>query len=159
METRKALVPAVLVALAGALVGCFPIASGPDSPSPECRAAFDKATASIRALYETHPFYGSEYDHIYEDGAVTEAEQKTLDAMMADEEEKYEAIIDPLYDACDGVEDFYGAAYAQGPESDWSLHGTEAISAEKLKAIFVTTYCSDHQDRKACADYDPDDWQ
>jgi len=142
------------IPLIAALTGC----AQHEGPTESCGAAFDDASAKIEHLYATHPFFGPEYDKLYEDGEITDAEQQRLDEMMSDEEAQYEAIIDPLYDSCDGVEDFYLGAYSQGDKADWALEGNEAISTADLKRIFISSYCNGRQDRKACADFDPDEW-
>lgn len=135
------------------LVGC----AGAQAvrPTAECGEAFDTASSAIETLYSTHPFYGDEYDELYSDGDITDEEQAQLDAWMADEEAQYAAINEPLYDACQGVEDFYAGAYAQGDRADWGLEGTEAISTGELKEIFLSSRCYGNESRPACADYEP----
>lgn len=145
------------IALVGASLFLLSGCSGARAvqPTAECKAAFDGASGEIETLYSTHPFYGDEYDELYSDGTITDEEQTQLDAWMADEEAQYTAINEPLYDACQGVEDFYAGAYAQGDRADWRLEGTEAISTEELKEIFLSSRCYGNESRPACSDYEP----
>jgi len=125
------------------------------SPTSACAAAFDQATAAIEVLYDTHPFYGSEYDEVYADGNVTAEEQLQIDAWLADEEVQYAAIIEPLYGACDGTEDFYAGAYHQGDKGGWALQEPSALSRAESKEIFLNAYCGQRSDTSSCAGHTP----
>lgn len=149
-HARRLITAAGTLALGlASLAGCAPTVTA------SCSAAFDQASQDIETLYATHPFYGAPYDAIYEDGDVTDEEQLELNAMMADEESKYNAAVEPLYSACSGVEDFYQGAYDQGDSADWSVHGTPAISDEDLKTYFLDAYCGKRTETNACSDYVP----
>jgi|GEM_PF-5386053 len=150
LRARRLISTAGTLALGlAALTGCA------QTVTASCSSAFDQASQDIETLYATHPFYGAAFDAIYEDGDVTDDEQLKLNEMMADEESKYNAAIEPLYSACTGAEDFYQGAYDQGDRADWSLHGTPAISDEDLKKYFLDAYCGKRTETNACSDYVP----
>ena len=124
-----------------------------------CDAAFKLASEQMNTLYATHPFYGPDYDALYEDGEISDEEQVKLDAMMADEEAQFNSLVDPVYDACKNVEDLYVGAYAYKDVADWALLESEYVSREETKAFFIVGYCNGNQERRACADYEPNDWR
>ena len=127
--------------------------------SEACASAFDTASEAINYLYTHHPFYGPEYDMLYSDGEVTSEEQATLDAMQLDEIAQYEAAVDPTYDACHGVEEFYLAAYQHRDDADWSLKESEHLQIEDQKKWFLSSYCRGKEARPACSDFVADDWE
>lgn len=108
--------------------------------------------------YATHPLYGTEYDELYADGEITEDEQITIDAMTADEESKFAALVDPIYDACSGVNELYEGAYKHRDAADWALVDVPAFTSDELKAMFISSYCYDMTDRPACNDFVAEDW-
>jgi hypothetical protein len=124
-------------------------------PSAPCDEAFDVASEKMNTLYATHPLYGDEYDALYSDGEITPEEQVRLDAMMADEDTQYSALVSPVMDACEGVEDLYWGAFAHRYEADWALLESEAVTREEAKEYFLVAYCGTYPDRKACSDYAP----
>lgn len=168
-RTRVAAGAAALL-IAGALTGCgltIPAdgfappsepSEGSDAQSSTCDDAFATASDAMNAHYATHPYYGEEYDELYADGELTDEEQVTLDTVMADEEAKFTALIDPIYDACDGVEDMYAAAFDHREDADWGLVNAPALTSDDLKAMFIITYCFDMTDRPACNDFVAEDW-
>ncbi|KZE91940.1 hypothetical protein [Microbacterium sp. TNHR37B] len=169
MQRSRAAVLALGAVFMFSLAGCAPTppvgstgvgepTTAVSAPSAACGKAFDRAAAAIRMHYDTHPLYGPESDKLYENG-LTDAEQKQLSKWIADDEAKYAKIIDPVYEKCDGWEDLYRAAYAQGPDSEWSLHGNVTVSDEQLREYFVVSYCLGKEDRRACADFVADDWR
>lgn len=137
----------VAVIVAGTISAC---ATSVRQPSAECDEAFKTAGSSLERHYATHPLFGAEYDAIYEDGDVSAEEQAQLDEWAADEEEKFDVIVAPTLDNCDGQADFYAGAYAQGPDSDWGVHGTAAIGDDELREIFLSTWCAGNEARNAC---------
>ncbi len=146
-----------IAAAALALAGC----SGevvPEAASPDCDAAFATASEAMNVHYANHPLFGAEYDAIYADGAVSDEEQVTLDAMLADEEAKFAALVDPVYDACDGVEDLYAGAFAHRDDADWALLDVESMSRDDIKADFIFGHCYGNESRPACSDFVVDDW-
>ncbi|WP_449278014.1 hypothetical protein [Leucobacter sp. GX24907] len=169
MRTPALVIPAVL-ALAYALTSCAsqaqPLNQGPATDAPgakvevsaACNEAFDEASEAINHLYANHPFYGPEYDALYADGEITEEEQATLDAMQADENAQFEAAIAPTYEACNGIEEFYTAAYERRDDSDWSLKDSEHITTEENKAYFLSSYCHGREAKPACADFVAEEW-
>lgn len=130
----------------------------PDAASPDCDAAFASASAAMNQHYATHPLFGAEYDAIYADGAVSDEERVTLDAMLADEEAQFAALVDPVYDACAGVEDLYSGAFAHRDDADWALLDIESMSREDIKSDFIFSYCYENESRPACSDFVLDDW-
>jgi hypothetical protein len=159
LMTALRLVAPLLVAsgVVASLAGCVPH-TGPSSAAarPACLEAFRVAHDAEAELYATHPFHGAEYEAVYEDGDVTPEEQAWLDVQLADEEAKFSALIDPVYDACTGVEDLYASAYALGPDSYWGLVGGDEAS---FKETFIVSFCFEKESRPACSDYRPDDWR
>lgn len=109
--------------------------------------------------YATHPFFGAEYDALYADGAIDENEQPQLDAMMADEQAKFTALVDPVYDSCSGVEDLYAGAFVHRKDADWAPLDVESMSREEIKKGFIVSYCYGNEARPACADFIADDWR
>lgn len=103
--------------------------------------------------------FGAEFDAIYEDGEVSEDERTTLSAMIVDEEAQFVAIVDPIYDACAGVEELYAGAFAYRDVADWALKDAPAISREDSKKIFIVTHCHRNEARPACLDFVADDWR
>lgn len=130
----------------------------PEAASPACDAAFAASSTAMNQHYATHPLFGAEYDAIYADGAVSDEEQATLDAMLADEEAKFAALIDPVYDACTGVQDLYAGAFAHREDADWGLLDVESISREDIKSDFIFSYCYEKEPRPACSDFVLEDW-
>jgi hypothetical protein len=133
------------------MTGCSPTPSA----TAGCKSTFDTATSEIATLYETHPFFGAEYDELYADG-LTDAEADRVEDLRLDEEAQYNAIIEPTYFACAGSEDFYLGAFTQADQYNWGLEGNEAISTEKLKSIFLSSHCSSRTDTPSCKDYVPE---
>jgi len=127
--------------------------------SDSCASAFETASNGINDHYATHPMYGPEFDALYEDGTISDTEQPILDAMIADEEAKFNAVVDPVYDACNGVEEFYAGAFAQKDNADWALAENEIMTREKNKKIFVMSYCFGQEARPACSDFVAEDWK
>lgn len=130
----------------------------PDAASPECDAAFATASDAMNTHYATHPFFGAEYDALYADGTITDEERIILDAMIADEEAKFSALVDPVYDACTGVEDLYAGGFAHREDADWALLDVDSMTRAQIKAGFISSYCFGHEDRAACSDFVVDDW-
>ncbi|CAH0174706.1 hypothetical protein SRABI76_01371 [Microbacterium oxydans] len=130
----------------------------PEAATPECDAAFGSASVAMNQHYATHPLFGPEYDAIYADGAVSDEEQATLSAMLAEEEAQFAALIDPVYDACTGVEDLYAGAFAHREDADWALLDVESMSREDIKAGFVFSHCYEKEARRACSDFVLEDW-
>lgn len=156
IPTRTVAATLGLSIVAAALTACsVPV----PKPSATCAEAFKAASSEMNTLYATHPFYGPEYDALYEDGVITDEEQVELDAMMADEEAKYNALVDPVFDACENVTDLYAGAYAYRNEADWALQESEYVSREEAQNYFVVAYCTGNEARRACSDFDPDDWR
>lgn len=148
----------LLTLIAAGAIGIIVAANLLISPAPtasqSCKGAFDVATAEIATLYETHPFFGDEYDNLYMDG-LTDVEAARVEELRLDEEAQYNAIVEPTYFACEGVEDFYLGAYTQEDQYNWGLEGNEAISTEELKDTFISSYCATRVETPACSDYDP----
>lgn len=132
--------------------------SAPEAASPTCDAAFATASSAMNEHYTIHPLFGAEYDAIYADGAVTDEEQARLDAMLADEQVQFVALVDPVYDACSGVEDLYSGAFAHRDDADWGLLDDESISRKDIKSDFIFSYCYEKEPRAACSDFVVDDW-
>lgn len=130
----------------------------PDAASPACDAAFETASDAMNDHYATHPFFGPEYDAIYADGVVSDDERVTLDAMLADEEAKFMALVEPVYNACSGVEDLYAGAFAHRDDADWALLDVESMSREDIKAGFIFSHCYKNEVRPACTDFVLEDW-
>lgn len=141
-----------------AVTGCEAVAQRAEV-SAGCDAAFDDASAAMNKHYKTHPLFGPEYDELYADGTIDKKEQKTLDKLMADEQTKFAAAIDPIYDACTSVEELYSGAYSHRDDADWALLDTPNMTQEEIKKIFVVSHCSIQAARPACSDYDEDDWR
>lgn len=141
------------------LTGC----SAPDTEisevSPQCLSAFENASAKMNEHYDTHPMFGPEYDELYADGTISGSEQSVLDEMISDEEHKFVALVDPVYESCSGVEEFYAGAFANKDVADWALAGNEVMTREENKNIFVTSYCYGREDRPACSDFNIGDWE
>ncbi|TCJ23784.1 hypothetical protein E0W80_09495 [Microbacterium sp. PI-1] len=129
-----------------------------EEASPACDAAFAASSIAMNQHYATHPLFGAEYDAIYADGAVSDEEQATLDAMLADEEAQFTALIDPVYDACTGVQDLYAGAFAHRDDADWGLLDVESISTEDIKSDFIFSYCYEKESRPGCSDFVLEDW-
>lgn len=152
-----------IVGLAAAVVGVILIVNlnqelAPEAATPKCDDAFAAASSAMDQHYATHPLFGAEYDAIYADGAVTDEEQVTLDAMLADEEARFVALIDPIYDACSGVEDLYAGGFAHREDADWALVDVESMSREEIKAGFIFAHCYEKEARPACSDFVLEDW-
>lgn len=128
-------------------------------PTAGCDAAVSEASAAMNEHYATHPLFGPEYDALYADGELTDQESETLNAWVADEEEQFTAAIDPIFDACTGVEDLYAAAFEHRNVADWGLLESEYLTHDENKSIFVISYCGSVTDRPACHDFDPEDWE
>lgn len=43
------------------------------------------------------------------------------------------SLIDPIYDACTGVEDLYAGAFAHRDDADWALLDVESMTREEIK--------------------------
>lgn len=155
---RRAAVVLAAAAIVLGLSGCTATET-PKPPSSACDAAFSTASTAINDHYNTHPMFGAEYDALYEDGQISDEEQSTLSAMIADEEAKFAAIVDPVYDACDGVEDLYSGGYAHKDDADWALLENEHMSREENKKIFVVSHCYGNTARPACSDFVEDEWR
>ncbi|WP_337004047.1 MULTISPECIES: hypothetical protein [unclassified Microbacterium] len=154
---RRFLATVAIAASVLALAGC----SGdvePAAASPDCDAAFATASDAMNAHYANHPLFGAEYDAIYADGEVSDEERVTLDSMLADEQAKFAALVDPVYDACDGVEDLYAGGFAHRDDADWALLDVESMTRDDIKAGFIFDYCYENESRRACADFDVDEW-
>ena len=132
--------------------------NAPDSKSDECDAAFATASKDMTEHYATHDLYSDAYDELYDDGELTSEEQETLDKMTDDEESKFNALIDPIYDACNGVNELYEGANKHRDDADWGLADVEAFTSDELKAMFISSYCYDMTDRPACNDFVAEDW-
>lgn len=150
----------VLVAVAGVIVFLVnqdhePV---PEAASPACDAAFTDSSVAMKTHYATHPLFGAEYDALYADGTISDEERVVLDGMLADEEAKFAALIDPVYDACTGVEDLYAGAFAHREDADWGLLDVESISREDIKSDFIFSYCYEKEPRPACSDFVLEDW-
>ncbi|WDH78223.1 hypothetical protein PTQ19_11945 [Microbacterium esteraromaticum] len=109
--------------------------------------------------YTTHPLFGPGVDALYADGKLSDEESATLNEWTADEEERFNAVIEPVYDACAGVEDLYAAAYEHRGDADWMLAENEYQTTAELKSFFIQSFCTDKTDRPACHDFDAADWQ
>lgn len=109
--------------------------------------------------YANHPLFGPEYDELYADGTIDDAEQPVLSAMIADEEAAFAALVDPVYDACSGVEDLYAGALAHRDDADWALTDVPNMSRQEIKKIFVASHCYGNESRPACHDFVADDWR
>jgi hypothetical protein len=156
-------VAAVLTLTAGLAVSGCAGATSPASESGtaplitrECGEAFRVADEAERELYATHPFYGDEYDDVYTLSERTAEQEAWLDWALEDQEVQFQALTEPLYDACTGVEDLYAGAYALGEESYWGLVGGDE---DLYKNIFVVSFCLGNETRPACADFVADDWR
>ena len=163
--SRKTLWGAVVTAaaLAAVVLGIILVVAinketTPEAATPPCDAAFATSSAAINQHYATHPLFGAEYDAIYADGVVSDEERVTLDAMLTDEEATFTALVDPVYDACMGVEDLYAGAFAHRDDADWSLLDVESMSREDIKAGFIFSHCYENEARPACSDFVLDDW-
>ncbi|MBP3976408.1 hypothetical protein [Microbacterium sp. BLY] len=108
-------------------------------------------SAAMNQHYETHPLFGPEYDAIYSDGVVSDEEQVALDAMLADESAQFAALVDPILDACTGVEDLYAGAFAHRDNADWALLDVESMTREEIKADFIFSRCYEKEYRERCA--------
>ena len=163
-QKKRSLVPLVAVIAVAAVIACIVLAvnlnkeATPDAASPACDAAFATASSAMNQHYATHPLFGAEYDAIYADGDVSDEERDTLDAMLADEEATFAALVDPVYDACTGVEDLYAGAFAHRDDADWALLDVESMSREDIKSDFIFSHCFENEVRKACSDFVLDDW-
>lgn len=149
-----------MLALGALCLGLGVVACSPQVPaaSPACDEAFTVASAAMNEHYATDPFFGPEYDALYEDGTISDEEQVTLDEMMANEAAAFAALIDPVLDACDGWQDLYAGGYSHRNDADWGLIDNEYVSREEARNLFVVGMCVDHTDRPACADFDVADW-
>lgn len=156
---------AVAVGLGAAVMLTSCAASGQSSApiqksaTTSCNSAFDTASAAVNAHYKNDPMFGPEYDALYADGTISAEEQPRLDAMIQAEEESYAKAVDPVYDACKGVEDLYAGAYAHKDDADWALQESEAMDREKVRKIFVVSFCSGKEARPACSDFVAADWK
>lgn len=121
-----------------------------------CGEAFRVADEAERELYATHPFYNGEYDEIYILSSKTAEQVAWLDWALVDQAVQLEALTEPLYDACTGVEDLYAGAYALGEDSYWGLIGGDE---EQYKNTFIVSFCLGNETRPACADFVADDWR
>jgi len=130
----------------------------PEAATPMCVAAFATASTAMNQHYETHPLFGPEYDAIYADGVVSDEEQVTLDAILEDESVQFAALVDPIYDACTGVEDLYAGAFAHRDEADWALLDVESMTTEEIKAGFIFSHCYEKEFRPSCSDFVLEDW-
>lgn len=151
------------VALALAVLGIIFVLNtnkgmAPEASTPACDAAFAASSTAMNQHYATHPLFGAEYDAIYADGEVSDEERVVLDAMLADEEAAFTALVDPVYDACTGLEDLYAGAFAHRDDADWALVDVESMSREDIKAGFIFSHCYENEARPACADFVLDDW-
>lgn len=143
---------ASLASCAGATPQMAPVSKG-------CGDAFSTASIAMNHHYETHPLYGDDYDALYADGEISEDEQPVLDAMMADEETQFMAAIDPVYEACQGVEEFYAGAFSERENADWALLDAPNISHAEMKSMFISSYCYEMEERPACSNFIAADWQ
>lgn len=157
MLAKRSLIILGTIGTTVALAGCSP--ATPEPASSACDSAFAAASAAMNEHYATHPFFGAEYDALYADGAIDENEQPQLDAMMADEQAKFTALVDPVYDSCSGVEDLYAGAFVHRKDADWALLDVESMSREEIKKGFIVSYCYGNEARPACADFIADDWR
>ncbi len=169
---RRARVTAGAAALlvAGALAGCSlmiptngaappsELSDAPASQSGECDVAFATASKGMTEHYATHDLFSDAYDKLYDDGELTGEEQEALDMMTEDEESKFTALIDPIYDACDGVNELDEGAYKHRDAADWGLADVPAFTSDELKAMFISSYCYDMTNRPACNDFVAEDW-
>lgn len=142
-----------------------PVGVSPE-PDPElavlsdaCDSAFASVSRDMTEHYATHDLYTDAYDQLFDDGELTDEEEEILDRMMADEVEKFEAAIDPIFDACNGVEELYAGALKHRDEADWGLVDVPAFTSDDLKSMFISSYCFDMTDRPACSDFVPEDWR
>lgn len=169
---RRARITAGVAALlaAGTLAGCSLMiptngaappsepADAPASQSGECNAVFATASVDMTEHYATHEFYSDAYDELYARGEWTSEEEAEIDRIHEDEIAKFDALIDPIYDACDGVNGLYEGAYKHRDAADWGLADVPAFTSEELKAMFISSYCYDMTDRLACNDFVAEDW-
>lgn len=156
---RTSAVLTLMFAAGIALAGCVVDVAAPAKASDPCDQAFSAASVEMNVLYDTHPLYGDEYDALYQDGEITAEEQTRLDAMMADENAAYLALVAPVGDACHGVEDLYAGAFAYRDTADWALQESEYVSREEAKGWFIVAFCATFPTSNACSDYDANDWK
>ena len=154
---KSVIVTSLIMGSVITLSGCSLSASSQaELPSSACLEAFNKASEGIENLYATHPLYGAESDAIYADGVVTDEEQAQINVWLDDSDAQYAAIIAPTYEQCQGVEDFYAGAYAQGDKGDWNVRGNEVISDSESRDIFLNSYCHNEESKPACSDFVPE---
>lgn len=150
--------------LLGALLLIFPSCSSgksltstdfPVTATPSCLNAFSEASKAMTQLYATHPMFQSEYDDLLASG---DEGLEMWDEIATDASDAYDAIVDPVYDACNGVEDLFAGAYAHRDSADWSLGSTGFGTFDEQKSMFLSVMCYRNEQRPACNDFDPDDW-
>lgn len=105
--------------------------------------------------YATHPMFQSGYDYLLQSGDEGRA---LWDAIAADEMDAYDALVDPVYDACTGVEDLFAGAYTHRESADWALGSTGFGTFDEQKSMFISVMCHGYEHRPACQDFDPTEW-
>ncbi|MBZ4488067.1 hypothetical protein LQ938_11685 [Microbacterium sp. cx-55] len=124
----------------------------PLSITPSCDAAFAEASLSYAAHLEEHPLYTELKDPLYADGELSDRER----VLVEDAKAEYDRIVDPIYDACSGVEDLYAGAFNhRSEELWWAAMLVDDVTHEIDKAGFIESQCEGRETRPACEDYVP----
>lgn len=153
MEIRTKLLLGCSLALPLVLTSCAPQVQ---LPTKSCSEAFNAASIAVQTLDSTSPVYGpntDEVDALMADGEVTSEEQSLLDAWYADYDAQLVTITAPLYQACNGVGDFFAGAYWQGENGSWGAWTKDQTKLESFKEIFLTTYCTGHESEISCSGF------
>ncbi|NHF63744.1 hypothetical protein [Microcella pacifica] len=117
--------------------------SGCSAPEPQttidCKSAFNNAGIEQAALYRSHPFYADDF---------VELDLDTQAEIQADEEAKWAEIVEPIYTACDGPEDFFYSGVSI--PAVFGVTSFEGLDLREEAGFILPSYCGGREDTPAC---------
>ena len=110
--------------------------------SPECDAAGAAGDSGTQAIYDRE---GQLYDAIYADGTVTDAEGAQQDALFAETDRAFEALVEATLDSCATASQWLGMAKRH-------LAFVGSTGQESVTDSTIQIYCSKFLDTATCLD-------